>query len=332
MYGYDSYSDITPEQVLQKVSQEEIFEWLLGKKLNLDEKYTAPYREDRTPRCWFEWKDGILLFMDWGDRTGNRHKSCFGMVMAIYKSSLQSAVDIICKNFGISKDSKDYKPVEKLIYQTQEKARAIIKPELQPYNTKDRLYWSQYLIKVEDLEEDLVGSVKKFYLWTQKKGGRYITPYSHCYDIDFIDAHKIYQPYKPPQYRWITNCDEDHIGNFDNLPISGDRLFVQKAYKDHRVMRNLNKEYLVIWFQNEGCVPSISLITNITSRFKEIVFFYDNDPMGIEAAIKLVKIFNSVRPGSSRMVYLPIDLPKNVSDLVAKEGRKDSVKILNQII
>lgn len=330
MYGYDEYSDITADQIIQKVSQEQIFEWLLGKKFNIDEKYTAPYREDRTPRCWFEYKEGVLLFMDFGDREGRRHKPWFLVVMAMYKVGYQSAMDIVCSHFKISKNSTDYKPVEKVLYEKVDKLPAIIKPEHQIYTRKDKIYWNQFIISLDNLEEDNVFSVSRFFL-DSKKGRRWITPYNICYDIDFIDAHKIYQPYNNPLYRWITNCDEDHIGNIDNLPSNGNKLFIQKAYKDHRVMRNLQKEYNVIWFQNEGSIPSISILTNLTTRFDEIIVFFDNDLAGVTAAIKTVSIFNNIKPGCARTVVLSANLPKNVSDLVHKEGRSDTLKILDKM-
>lgn len=330
MYGYDEYSDILPEQLFQKISQEDIFSWIFKLPININEKYCAPYREDKTPRCWFEYRDGLLMFMDFGDRIGNRHKTCLGVIMAIYNANLRSAIDIICKQFGLSKSTIDYKPVEKSLYQEIEKRRAIIKPEIQDYNKKDKIYWSQYIIKVEHLEEDKVYSVSRYFL-DSSKGKRWITPYSHCYDIDFIDAHKIYQPYKPPNYRWITNCDEDHIGNIDNLPISGDLLIIQKSYKDHRTLRNLDSSYNVIWLQNEGCVPSIHILQNLTTRFKNIIIFFDNDMAGIVAGIKLSSIFNSIKPGCSKLEVLPTVDSKNISDLVKKEGRNDTLKILNKI-
>lgn len=330
MYGFDEYSNLSPEQILQKVTQEQIFEWILQKPLDLGKRYKAPYREDNTPRCWLEYKAGGLMFMDFSPKTAKSHKSCFGVLMEIYGVGMHSAIDIICKQFGLSTNDTDYKPVERAEYITIEKLPTIITPEHQEYTRKDKIYWSQYLIKIEDLEEDRVYSTSR-YLLQSSRGTRWFVPYSHCYDIDFIDAHKIYLPLRPPEYRWITNCNEDHIGNFDNLPPSGDILFIQKSYKDHRVMRNLQKEYNVIWFQNEGCVPSMHLLENLSSRFQFIYVFYDNDYSGIIAALKITAIFNNIRDNSTRTVYLPVG-PKNISDLVKVEGRADTLKILNRIL
>lgn len=331
MYGFDKYNDITPEQILQKISQEKIFEWLLKVPFALDQRYLSPYRKDTNAGCWFEFKeDNTLLFMDFGYRP-RRHSTCFGMMMELTGYSLSMCIDEICKHFGLSGDSADYKPTTEILYTYEKKdsTPTIITPEYKLYDRRDRIYWNQFIISVEDLEEDNVHSVRKFFL-SSKKGNRWIKPYNLCYDIDFIDAHEIYQPYNS-KYKWITNCDEDHIGNFDNLPPTGDHLFVEKSYKDHRTLRNLNKEFNVIWFLNEGCIPSMHILTNISFRFQEIIFFYDNDIAGIEAAIKLVNIMNGIRPSSARMIYLPVG-PKNISDLVKKEGRSDTLKILNSIL
>lgn len=332
MYGYEEYLDITPDQVLQKVTQEQIFEWLLDKPVNIFDKYYAPYREDRNPRCWFEYKDDILLFMDFSPKTLKSHKTCFGLVIEIYDVNLVEALELICDHFNISKSKRNYQ-LPKKIYnpEFQEKVATIIKPILQDYNKKDREYWSYSLITLNNLQEDNVHSVKRFYL-ESKRGKRWITPYSHCYDINFLDAHKIYQPYRPKEYKWISNCNEDHIGNINNLPSTGDILYIQKAYDDHRVLRNLFNLSNVVWFQNEGCVPSRFILENLLSRFTNIIIMFDNDESGVAASYKLTQVFNSIRANSTRFILTPIPQYKNISDVVRKEGRKDTIKIFKNII
>lgn len=333
MYGYYEYSNLTPEQVLQKVSQEQIFSWLLGLPFDINSKYLSPLREDNNPRCWFEQVEGgTILFMDFGRRSAARHLSCFGMLMRIYGVTLSSAIDMICDNFGISKNSNEYLPVQRaIVSEKTESLPTIIKPEYKPFERKDKIFWNQFVISLDQLQEDNVFSTSRFYL-SSKKGSRWITPFNICYDINFIDASKIYQPYNH-KYKWITNCDENHIGNFDNLPATGERLVIQKSYKDHRVIRNNITDSNVVWFINEGATPLDSILLNLMSRFRIIIIFFDNDMAGIHAAYRLYKKLKSFNTGNVIQIkYIPIKYKyKDVSEFIHREGRSDTIKLLNQI-
>jgi hypothetical protein len=345
MYGYAELFELTPEQLLQKVTQEQIFEFILKQPVNLNWRYCSPFRVDNNPGCRFEQRpDGTLVFVDWGERlivNGKVHRSCFSMVMDSYKVNLTKAMQIICSEFGLSTDKHEYQVVDKVLYdlrQEQDSNKTIMTFEKKQFSKADTLFWSQYLIKPQHLIEDGHSSVRQFTKKNQK-GYKIITPYKPCFVFDFIDTMKFYQPYSD-KYKWITNCDEDDIGNFDNLPPTGEELIVQKAYKDHRVLRNLDWGLNVVWFQNEGCVPSEDILRNISQRFKLITFFYDNDDDGIVAADKLTNIFNEIREGSSRAIHLPRKRKhkqlfghylKDPSDFIQKEGRQDLITVLKQI-
>lgn len=346
MYGYEEdYTNISIEQVLQKVSQQQIFEWILGEPFNINGRYRSPFREDKNPGCKFiQREDGTILFLDFGDKTGGRHRSCFGMVIEAYKTmgrslTLNMAVKEICKHFNISRDTKDYSPIIVKLSdsgnytKTDNSSPAIITYDKKDYIKKDKLYWSKFIITIDNLLEDTVFSASSFKV-IGKKGLKITNPYSHCYVIDFINHVKIYQPYG--YYRFISNCDEDDIGNFDNLPPTGETLIIQKAYKDHRTLRNIGFPN-VIWFMNEGAVPSIYILENLLTRFHRIIIFFDNDYQGISAGYKLYKILISLSSKLQsnnivEMKYIPIKIRhKDIGAFVEREGKKDLIKLVKQI-
>lgn len=346
MYGYEEHFEITPEQILQKVTQQQIFEFVLKQPFNFGDRYCSPLREDNKPDCRFEEReDGTILFVDFGEKylTGNTHRTCFKMVMEAFGFTLINALRKICNEFNLSRDIGSYSVVStnNVIYNPTGKGER--KSTLLTYDSKfpsksDIIFWSQFLIKLEHLQEDNSYCVRSFTI-TNDKGYRKINAYKHCYVYDFIDAMKFYQPYSE-KYKWITNCDENHIGNIDNLPSIGDELIIQKSYKDHRVLRNLDFGLHVIWFQNEGCVPSLEILNNLTERFKIITVFYDNDKDGVIAGMKLVDILNVIRPGCARMVHLPRkrkhkqlfgEYLKDPAAFINKEGKTDLITALKQI-
>lgn len=334
MYGYYEHLNITPEQLLQKVTREQIFEFALGQKIQLYKKYRSPFREDKNAGCFFSLIEGALIFVDYADRDNKKRRSCFGMVMDLYRVDLTGALQIICDHFGLSKNNKDYERTQ--THKTYNKEEEINRPDTiitydkKEYTHKDKLHWSQWLIKIDELEEDKVYSVSKF-TKTNHKGTIIIRPHSYCYAIDFIHHVKIYQPYS--DYKWMTNCDEDDIGNIDNLPPTGEYLIIQKSYKDHRVLRN-NGYSNVIWFMSEGIIPSLHILKNLLSRFKRIVIFYDNDYHGIKSAYSLSLILKGLQNSNNtiEIKYLPINCgKKDLGEYINREGRKELLKILEKM-
>lgn len=337
MYGYENHIDITPEQILQKVTQESIFELVLGQPFDFNERYISPFRDDTRPDCRFELRiDSTIVFVDFGEKFNNPHKthrSCFGMVMDRYGVSLEGAIRIICQKFNLSTSISDYTPIT-TTHISKPHIDTVIRYEKKDFNKSDVAHWNQFLIKTDHLVEDSVFSAKKFSI-NSSKGYRVINVYKYCYIIDFIDTVKIYQPYST-KYKWITNCNENCIGNIDNLPSKGDELIIQKSYKDHRVLRNIIDGLNIIWFQNEGCIPSMEILSNLIERFKLITIFFDNDYDGILAAIRLHEIFSGIKEGCCRIVHLPVFISRNLthkdpSEFIHGEGRKDTIQVLKQI-
>lgn len=336
MYGFQSDEKIAPSQVLQKITQEEIFAFILQRPVDLADRYISPFREDTSPGCRFEQRpDGVLMFVDFGDTKGRKHRNCFMMVMDKYDVTRDAAIDIILSKFNLSKTPQDYLPPLIEYKEEVEESPKIITFDKIEYQKRDILFWAKFMINKQQLLEDNVYATNRFHI-TKNGKKRSIGVFSHCYAMDFISRVKIYQP-NSEKYRWITNCNENNIGNIDNLPATGDVLFIKKSYKDHRVIRNLGLGLNVIWFQNEGSVPDIPILKNLVDRFKLIVIFYDNDEPGVIAALKLVNIFNSLREGSCKMIHLPIYVNrqrqwKDPAQFISKEGRKDLLTMFYQLL
>jgi len=334
MYGFQEHLELNFDQLLQKVTPQQIFEFLLRQPFSFENRYLSPLRGDRKPGCRFEQRqDGTILFVDFGERLlrpEKTHRTCIGMLMEMYNVSYSGAVQLVCTEFGLSHNPLDYQVVvAERSY--SEKNNTIITFDVKPLTKGDQIFWSQFLIKPEELTADSVFPIKRFVV-KKERSRKVIIVYRYCYAIDFVDAVKIYQPYHP-KFKWITNCNENHIGNIDNLPATGCELIVQKSYKDHRVIRNLLPNTNVVWFQNEGCVPSMEILKDLTERFELITIFFDNDADGVKAAIKVMSVFNSIRQHCCRVIYLPETTieQKDPAGFVHKEGRTDTVTVLNQI-
>lgn len=333
-YGYTEFNFITPEQILQKISQEDIFEYILGFKPELGRQYFSPFRTDKHAGCRFELQNDILLFVDFGEIQDKTHRGFISAAMDMFGITYNVAIDAICNKFGLSTSQTDYAPIAPRIIDKPTNDVIGITYEKAIYDKRDKIFWSKALIKSNELEEDNVFATHRATI-IRERTKKTFSIYGLGYAMDFLDAVKIYQP-NSSTHKWITNCNEDHIGNFDNLPSTGDTLIIEKAYKDHRLFRNLQLDWLdyhVIWLHNEGCIPSLYLLENLLARFKRVIIFFDNDEKGIYAAKNLRMILNGIRPGSTVMRYVPLRYSpiKDLAEYVGKEGRKDTIKLLKQI-
>lgn len=340
MYGFQQYIEITPEMVLQRVKQEEIFEFVLKEPFEFGTRYCSPCREDKRPNCRFEEReDGTILFVDFGERTfgGNTHRTCFQLLMDARRVSMNTALELIIEEFKLSNDPNNYERAEPKVYEKKERVTEVdITYEKTQFNYKDARFWNQFLITKENLEEDNVFCAASYRMKKEFKGKvkitRFRANFGHLYAMDFVSRVKLYQPYANPDLKWITNCNENDIGNINNIDPTGKRLILQKAYKDYRTTRNLLNDKNIIWFQNEGCVPDRVILQNLVDRFDEIILMYDLDNTGVLASEKIAALMRTLTNKPIKRLFLPERCQlKNVSDLVQKEGRLDSLKILNEI-
>lgn len=334
MYGYVPEIEIEPEQILQKIDAKLIFELVFKTELDLSQLYCSPFREDKKPNCRFEYReDGTLLFIDFGERTrsGHTHRNFLMAVADAYDTTSTRAIGIICSEFGLSTFKHDYQPITVINPDNGERSIADLSYDKKEITRLDIGFWSQFLIRPEHTVEDNVFPVRRFRI---KKGAKFtvVTPYKYCYCMDFIAHKKFYQPFNP-DYKWITNCNENDIGNIDNLPLNGEELIIQKAYKDHRVVRNVIENSNVIWMPSEGVLPDPFILKNLSDRFRLITIFYDNDEAGILAALILKAAFENIRQNSTRVVCMPYRTRrKDIGEFVQREGRKDTFTLLNEIL
>ena len=338
MYGYNEIISLSPEQILNEVSQKEIFGLFINKEIITDKNratYVAPYRNDSNPDCYFEEYDSRLFFVDFADIP--QSKNCFTFIQKCTKLNYIDALQYIVKNLNLGKgnSSKRNESIQKekeIVEVKKIKKERTITYSPRQFNGKDKKFWSQYEISREDLEYDRIIPID-VYKSTSRRGEPFII---RTFDImyaytDFTEGKvKIYRPYGNKEEKWFTNCTQNDIGSIDHLPISGDKLIISKSYKDCRVIRNqgLNS----VWFQNEGMIPKPTILKSLCKRFEEIIIWFDNDEAGIKAAKLVASHINSLYPGKVKIIYLDNNLLqediKDPSDLIAKKGRETLIEFM----
>lgn len=320
----------TPDEILEKYSQESIFTIVFGQDFKIEEKICSPFRKDSSPGCWIEYYNEKLWFVDFGDI--KRTRDCFEIIKDKFNLNLQQACNYIVSYF--LKSPQNLQPALKSqlsIGKTSKKKEFLIVPTYKNFNSLDRDFWSSYYITSKQLKEDKVFSVLFFKTLGFKNKDFAIRPSGICYAYtNFKSQHiKIYQPNAYlKKYKWFTNCTQDDVGNIHNIPIVDKTLIITKSYKDCRILINLG--YNCIWFQNEGIFPSRKILYDLNLRFSEIYIFFDNDETGIRTANKLQQIFTEeFQHKKTTTICTPDQRYKDSGEFIKRFGQKELKIFLN---
>lgn len=324
MYSYynDEFIPLTMENILLRVSEEDIFSMVEdGKyKPDLEKQYHSPFRKDENPACIFSYYNNKLCFTDWADPQINR--DCISFIRDFYNLSFKDALSLINSHFnlnlGVSKEIETITPTKKInSYNKTKKDTREIYYKVRNFYDADRIFWERFKITKTNLDEDLVCPVL-WYKFFSKKHNDWIAirPNDICYAYTDFDNNKvkIYRPYGPKEGKWLTNCTTNDLGGINLLPLNGKRLVFSKSYKDYRVLKNYGIDN--IWVQSESQFPNERNIIMLGKRFDEFVVFFDNDKVGKTNAEKFMHHLNSIFPDKAHCVFIENEKTKDPSDLI----------------
>lgn len=331
---------IDKENILKYVSEEDIFELVFKFKPKEYDYVTSPFRQDDNAGCWFEYStSGKLKFKDFGSQIFIRGKKminidCFDAVQIYFNlPNLYKTILFIKKHLIDGKELPERKDVN--IQVERQKREVKIQFEARDFDERDAKFWKKYYISRQNLIDDRVFAVKRFKILNGKYGDFSTRTYDICYAYtEFNDNRKkLYRPHQKGKNRFITTCNQNDIGGINTLPEFGDLLIITKSYKDWRVLKNQGLN--VIWFQNEGMMPTNDILLPLCKRFKYIIIFFDNDETGILSSLKIKDHINSYFPGKCESKWIDESfLSQNItdpSDYIHKMGENELQKLLKQM-
>ena len=349
MYSYSDYAPLTKEEIIKRVSQEEIYEIVTDYIPIVDKYIKSPLRQDGKAGAYYEWVKGILYFKDFADPK-KKIRDCFQFVMEEFNLNYNDALLYVNDYFKIGlNNTGELKPVlyelkdySSFRYKHERSTRDVIErneiyTKTRQFSESDMHYWfARYGITRIQLIEDNVFPIiwYKFYS-TKKKEWLLIRPVDLCYSYNEFENgfKKIYRPFAKNNGKWLTNCIEDHIG-FRNKPLFNDKVcFITKAYKCARVIYNQKQNSR--WFQSESMFPKKELLIELCNEFEKIIIWYDNDKAGIEGGKKLKSRILDLIPDKKvkGIIYPQNNLGiKDPSDLRHKKGEKELNNFINKYI
>lgn len=325
MYGYQKTSYGSLEEVYRNTSQEEIFRLVFGEYPQTDKTYTSPFRKDSIPACYFKWHEGKLYFIDWTSET--THRNCIQAVLEYYGlQHVGEVIEFIENHHDDFIKQPEYDPA----ISPKKKHATTLVPIKRAFELRDELYWKRFGITEEQLLADRVYPVSAVDIYKEKVKRIMFNDIAYCYELD-LDIYKFYRPLQKSRYKWISNVNQNTIGNINDLDFESHTLIITKSYKDCRVLRNLG--YESVWFQNEGVVPADYLLAFLVNKYQHIVILYDNDTAGEQAAVKVAASLRRFSDCATvTTVVSPIWYIKDISEMYCFKGKAFTADFLNTTI
>lgn len=301
---------VSKELILKYLTEEDIFRKYISEKFVIGRAFLSPLEKENNPSFGIYDSGGRLFFKDFR----GEHGDCFKYVMLKNPHLSFREVLIMIKNdFNLGKITSSNNSIS---FVKKEKFTITIEP--QEFTEIDIEYWGNYGISVDTLRKFNVYSVRHLFF-----RNRLVRVYDDKYPIyayyfPLTGNKKIYIPTEDKANKWVnTASNELDIQGYQQLPTTGDVLYITKSMKD--TMCLYEQGISSISTHGENHYISKKLIEELKQRFKKVIIFFDNDDDGLRFADKMSKIHEL------EYIYIPDFNYKDISDYY--KGNKQECKI-----
>ena len=321
--------ELTPEAILQKISEYDIFMYYMPERnWKLNHPTYSPFRKENNPSFVIGNKLGYISFIDFADT--NLRGGCFDFVQKLYNlSSLFDVLKLIDKDFGLGiytgVDSGQYKKIVAEYKQPAYVAKqySLIQVLTRPFTKEELAYWNQYHQDLKDLRDNNIYSIKKVFL---NRSLFHIDDNELRFGYLYDGHWKIYRPFSDKKKKWLPN----------NVPITAmDGLkdikdcnvaIISKSKKDYMVMKKVFPCTCAVQNEGIGCFSEEN-VAYLKANSKKQVLSFDSDVTGVQNSQQITKLFGFDYTNVPRK-YLPEI--KDWAALGATYGLEMIEKILKQ--
>jgi hypothetical protein len=318
---------LSKDNILDRVSQEDIFRYYTGMPVSGQKRYCSPLRDDRSPGCSFYYSNSNrLYFQDWA--TGYSY-DCFDIVMHLFGCGFVDAMKRINEDMALRLDvTGSYgggNASPRLIRRDEgfSSPPCRISARSQDFTHVDHDYWGQYGLQEDDCRELNIFSAR--HVFKNDLPVLHYRSQEPIYGYEFDDkSMKAYRPLSE-KIKWMSNASADVLQGWEHLPDRHDILIVTKSYKDVAVLRKLGVPATAP--QSETVKLSEDKVRQMQQRFGHVYLLYDNDDAGKEGARQ-----RNEETGF-HMVFIPkASGEKDISDYRKTYGEYKSRTLIDKLI
>lgn len=285
---------LNKDNVLNLISEYQIFSYYLGRDFKSGVVMNSPLRQDDKPSfSVFTDRKGTLRFKDFG--TGSTG-DCFTLIQQMFGIDFYSSLVRISEDFKLDlmydKRNVVHKPFDGFVTAIKElkfDAKKSINVKIQPYTFVDKYYWEQYGINEEVLKYYNIFSCKCVFIG-DKVVGYYKNNdpmYGYLFYKDDVYTWKIYRPLSLTGHKWMSNTNRTIFQGWDQLPERGELIIITKSLKDVMVLRTLG--FISAALQNEITSIKDTVARELYERFNKVYILNDFDLTGVKGANNLKK-------------------------------------------
>lgn len=321
---------LTPETILQRISEYDIFRYYMGgRKWKLNEATNSPFHKDDNPSFLIGNRFGCLTFIDFADT--DKRGDCFSFVEKLHGISLDDALKMIDRDFGLGilpeHDTKEYQQILSEYKQPEQelgKRYSIIQVVTRAFTNEELAYWNEYHQDISDLKKNNIYSIDKLF-FNRKKFPLSPTELRFAYRYD--DKWKTYRPFSGKKNKWVPNNVPITAMDGKECIINCDVAFINKSKKDHLVISKIFPCSCAVQNESVGCFSAENVEYLKANSTKQILSF-DSDQPGVDSSLQITKLFDFGYCNVPRK-YLDEGI-KDWADLSRKYGLEIIEKILKE--
>ena len=284
---------LTPQAILQKISEYDIFRFYMpDKNWKINQATFSPFRKENNPSFLIGNRKGFLSFIDFADTS--RRGDCFTFVKLLYNlPSIDDVLRMIDKDFGLGflsgTSTDEYKTITKEYRQPEDvgKRYSLIQVVTRKFTQEELSYWNNYYQSLDDLRENNVYSIKKLYLNKQ------LFPLKET-ELRFgylYDGHwKIYRPFADKKSKWVpNNVPITAMDGKENI-INCKMAFINKSKKDYMVMKKMFPCCCSVQNEGLGCFSDEN-VEFLKANSDRQVLSFDSDETGVHNSKQITELF-----------------------------------------
>ena len=285
--------ELTKKTILKYISEEDIFERYLGFKVEFHEGFCNPLRIDKSPDCFFYYREGTNKVI-FHDIAAGFQWDCFDVVMYDFNCNFPKALEKIANDFGLL-DTKLVltKQLPKALPKNKVANRLQI--QRKKYTTEELAYWNIGGLELteQDLTDNKIFSIS--HLWEH-------TPYktNEYYSLKMVFAYhftgynyQIYFPLKKKEKndRRFINPQGIKTGDLEFIDFKQSYLCITKSKKDCFYLRYLGVNACFII--NEAVKVDEKLL-EVMNQFEHVFTLFDNDKWGLRASARFRRNYSTI--------------------------------------
>lgn len=294
MIGGKRKTKLTPESILDKISEYDIFRFYMPTQDWKVNKVTySPFRHENNPSFVIGNKRGFITFIDFADT--NKRGNCFDFVKVLYNlSTFDDVLKLVDKDFGLGiwtgKATEEYKKITSAYKQPElEKRYSVIQVTTRKFTKSELDYWNLYHQDIQDLRDNNVYAIKNVYLNKSKFpiNSTDLT-FGYLYEGQYW---KIYRPFADKKSKWVPN----------NVPITTmdgkldiincDVAFINKSKKDYMVIKKVFPCSCAVQNEGIGCF-SHENVEYLKANSDIQILSFDSDVTGVANSQQITKLFD----------------------------------------